>query len=81
MNKGCQADDDAIPLYCEECEYPLDTLYDLGEHMGELHSGFKIPCNSCSDIFSTPESLKEHNTEIHEAHHMQDEDYSFNCEY
>ena len=54
--------------------------------MGEIHTGFRIPCDSCSDIFLTPESLKEHETEMnkaemHETHSWEEEDYNFKCEY
>ena len=49
--------------------------------MGEEHSGFRIPCNSCSDIFSTPEDLKEHETEMHKTNSWDEEVYNFKCEY
>ena len=65
LTKGCQTDDNAVPLFCEECDYPSETLYDLGEHMGEFHSGLRIPCNICSDILSSNQSLEEHEAEIH----------------
>ena len=31
VNAGCQTDDGDL-LLCEECEYPAETLYELGEH-------------------------------------------------
>ena len=40
-------------------------MFELGEHTGEFHSGFRIPCNFCSDIYPTKEGLKEHEIEVH----------------
>ena len=64
VNSGCQTDDSDI-LLCEECEFPADTLYELGEHVGESHSGFRIPCNFCPDIYTSKEELEDHVTEVH----------------
>ena len=61
---GSQTADSDI-LLCEECEFPADTLYELGEHVGEAHSGLRIPCNFCSDIYTTKESLEKHEEEVH----------------
>ena len=49
--------------------------------MGELHSGFRIPCNSCSDIFLTIGSLKDHETEMHKFSSLLGENHRFKCEY
>ena len=70
VNSGCQTDDSDI-LLCEECEFPADTLYELGEHVGESHSGFRIPCNFCPDIYTSKEELEDHVTEVH--NHFQGE--------
>ena len=64
VNSGCQTDDSDI-LLCEECEFPADTLYELGEHVGESHSGFRIPCNFCPDIYTSKEELEDHVIEVH----------------
>ena len=34
---GSQTEDEDI-LFCQECDYPADNLYSLGEHVGEFHS-------------------------------------------
>ena len=52
VNSGCQTDDSDL-LLCEECEFPAETLYELGEHVGESHSGLRIPCNFCPDIYTS----------------------------
>ena len=31
----------------DECEYTLDTEYYLVEHIGVVHTAFKIPCHFC----------------------------------
>ena len=64
VNTGCQTDDNDL-LLCEECEYPAETLYELGEHVGESHSGLRIPCNFCPDIYISKEELEEHVKEVH----------------
>ena len=37
----------------------LDTLYDLVEHVGVVHSGFKISCPFWDEIFIDKKSQKE----------------------
>ena len=32
----------------DDCDYLLDDLYDLEEHVGELHSWVLIHCHLCS---------------------------------
>ena len=34
--------EDTERLWCIECEYPAEDLYDLGEHMYEVHAGDNI---------------------------------------
>ena len=70
VNAGCQTLDSDL-LLCEECEYPAETLYELGEHVGESHSGLRIPCNFCPDIYTSKEELEDHVTEVH--NHFEDE--------
>ena len=67
-DNGSQTDDNDI-LLCEECDFPADTLYELGEHVGESHTGLRIPCDFCSDIYTTKESLEKHEEEIHNQTH------------
>ena len=61
---GCQTNDSDL-IFCEECEFPAETLYELGEHVGEFHSGLRIPCNFCDDIYPTKKGLEEHEVEVH----------------
>ena len=37
----------------------LDTLYDLVEYVGVVHSGFKMPCPFWDEIFIDKKSQKE----------------------
>ena len=37
----------------------------MGEHVGEFHSGLRIPCDFCADIYLTKEELKHHENEVH----------------
>ena len=71
VNAGCQTLDTDV-LLCEECEFPADTLYELGEHVGESHSGLRIPCSFCPDIYTSKEELEEHETEVH--NHIEQKD-------
>ena len=64
VHAGCQTQDEDL-LLCEECEFPAETLYELGEHVGECHSGLRIPCDFCADIYLTKEELKHHENEVH----------------
>ena len=64
VHAECQTEDADI-LFCEECEFPAETLYELGEHVGEFHSGLRIPCDFCADIYLTKEELKHHENEVH----------------
>ena len=64
VNAGCQTDDGDL-LLCKECEYPAETLYELGEHVGEYHTGLRIPCSSCPDIYTSKKELEKHESEEH----------------
>ena len=59
VQTGTQADDEDL-LFCEECEFPAETLYKLGEHTGEFHTGLRIPCDFCSNIYVDKETLMKH---------------------
>ena len=64
---GTQTEDDDI-LFCQECEYPADDLFTLGEHVGEFHSENLVldkVCSICDDRFSSEEFLTEHKTKNH----------------
>ena len=66
VDKGNQADDNAVPLFCEECDYPSETLYDLGEHMGEAHTDRNV-CEICDESFDTQGSLVKHIIKKHSS--------------
>ena len=65
-SQGSQTDD-ADLLFCEECEFPAETLYELGEHVGEFHTGLRIPCDFCSDIYVTHEEKTMHEIKEHKS--------------
>ena len=71
VHVGSQTDD-ADLLFCEECEYPAETLYELGEHVGEFHSGHRIPCDFCDNIYLTKKELKDHEIKEHTANISRD---------
>ena len=66
VESGCQTADEDL-LFCEECEFPAETLYELGEHTGEFHTGLRIPCDFCSDIYTTKENLTVHEMDVHKG--------------
>ena len=57
---GVQHDTTDI-MFCHECEYPADDMYDLGGHMVEFHSegvvSNEINCHFCDETFSTMDSV------------------------
>ena len=65
IQKGTQTQFDEIRL-CPECEYPADDLYDLGEHVGEVHSDKNV-CEQCDESFVTQHDLVEHIVKKHKA--------------
>ena len=59
-------------LRCNECEYPAEDIYDLGEHMFEFHSeqasescDSEIICHFCGDNFKMKEDLMIHRKNAH----------------
>ena len=56
-------------MRCNECEYPAEDIYDLGEHMFEFHAeescNEKIQCNYCGDNFKTKGALMMHRKDVH----------------
>ena len=59
-------------MRCNECEYPAEDIYDLGEHMYEIHTmeneGIteQIACYYCDHKFKTKHDLMKHRKEAHE---------------
>ena len=64
-----QTDDEGI-MRCNECEYPAEDIYDLGEHMHEYHALNEsceqtIVCHYCSKNFQTKGALMIHRKKSH----------------
>ena len=61
--------EDTERLWCIECEYPAEDLYDLGEHMYEVHaednSEYTESCHYCGNCFKTRGDLMTHNKKTH----------------
>ena len=42
-------------MFCIECDYPAEDVFNLGEHMYEVHAKFNddytISCNYCGIFF------------------------------
>ena len=66
VQEGTQTEDEDL-LFCEDCEFPAETLYELGEHVGEFHSGHRIPCDFCDNIYLTKKELQDHEDREHTA--------------
>ena len=66
LTTGAQTDDTDI-LFCEECEYPAEDLYELGEPMAKIHSVGRngICCNFCDETFETIDSVMKHTKKTH----------------
>ena len=62
---GASQTEDSDLLLCDECEFPAETLYELGEHVGDFHTGLRIPCNFCAYIYVTKKELEKHEEEVH----------------
>ena len=61
-----------ILMFCNECEYPAEDIYDLGEHMYEIHSSryegegeVCFVCDICNDRFVTNLELSGHAEKHH----------------
>ena len=55
-------------LFCHECEFPADDLYDLGQHMYEDHmddNEKKVDCHYCDETFTYKDSAMKHRKETH----------------
>ena len=66
--KGVQTEAQEI-MRCNECEYPAEDIYDLGEHMYEVHVldsyDGSITCYYCGENFATKQKLMMHRKEAH----------------
>ena len=61
--------EDMEALYCIECEYPAEDLFDLGEHMYEIHAEeteeYQESCYYCSQVFKTKNDVMLHSKRTH----------------
>jgi hypothetical protein len=68
INNSVQTEAQEI-MRCNECEYPAEDIYDLGEHMYEVHVldsyDGSITCHYCGKNFTTKDKLMMHRKEDH----------------
>ena len=60
--------EDTDIMRCNECEYPAEDIYDLGEHMYEFHAlenEGNIACHYCGERFETKGNLMMHRKSAH----------------
>ena len=67
-----RTDSGDILMLCNECEYPAEDIFDLGEHMFEIHSSRyegggedTFACEICNDKFISDLELIEHGEKHH----------------
>ena len=62
--------EDMNRMFCVECEYPAEDLFDLGEHMYEVHAElndeYTIACHYCGNHFKSKGDLMIHRKKAHE---------------
>ena len=62
--------EDMNRMFCIECEYPAEDLFDLGEHMYEVHAElndeYTIACHYCGNYFKSKGDLMNHRKKAHE---------------
>ena len=61
--------EDMEMMFCIECEYPAEDIFDLGEHMYEVHAEnnneYEVSCHYCSQFFKTKSDVMLHNKRAH----------------
>ena len=61
--------EDMNRMFCVECEYPAEDLFDLGEHMYEVHAelndDYTIACHYCGNHFKNKGDLMIHRKKAH----------------
>ena len=62
--------EDMNRMFCVECEYPAEDLFDLGEHMYEVHAelndDYTIACHHCGNYFKSKGDLMIDRNKAHE---------------
>lgn len=66
---ACVQTEDMERLWCIECEFPAEDLYELGEHMYEYHAednvDYTSSCHYCGNMFKTKSDLMIHSKKAH----------------
>ena len=61
--------EDMNRMFCIECEYPAEDVFDLGEHMYEVHAElndeYTIACHYCGNYFKNKGDLMIHRKNTH----------------
>ena len=69
VTKNMSTQSDTLDLmFCSECEYPAETIFELGEHMFEFHSEDyvkQIACYYCDETFETKDGVMKHRKRSH----------------
>ena len=59
----CVQTEDMNRMFCVECEYPAEDIFDLGEHMYEVHAElndvYSIACHHCGNYFKNKIQIVE----------------------
>ena len=61
--------DNVDGMLCIECEYPAEDIFDLGEHMYEIHAEaneeYNESCHYCTQLFKTKRDVMLHSKKWH----------------
>ena len=61
--------DNVDGMLCVECEYPAEDIFDLGEHMYEMHAEvneeYNESCHYCTQLFKTKRDVMLHSKKWH----------------
>ena len=61
--------EDMERMWCIECEFPAEDLYELGEHMYEIHAEenaeYEFSCHHCGNFFKSEDNLMAHDKKNH----------------
>ena len=61
--------DNVDGMLCVECEYPAEDIFDLGEHMYDIHAEaneeYNESCHYCTQLFKTKRDVMLHSKKWH----------------
>ena len=61
--------EDMEAMFCLECDYPAEDIFDLGEHMYEIHAEdteeYNESCYYCTQVFKTKSDVMLHSKRAH----------------